>query len=278
MKLLWLFAALLALTGCPHRVEFGPQGEITDAKQMLALLAKQDTRFVTMQGDAKFKVESPQVSGTVSQYLAVTRPAGLHIETFNFFGKPLSVLVSDGDHFQFYDAEKNVFYEGDATPEVMSRFIPLQLAPEEAVALMLGQVPRVPAQDGKLVVNAEKHRYELTLEAQSTGGLIRQVLFIDTKTLDVQRSAITGANAYNLALDDYKDEPGGRFPHEITLEAKASNITLTYKYADVKVNAAPDLSLFHMDAPPSAKRVQLDAKGNPTEPGSTPGGPSTGAK
>lgn len=264
MRRLLALAALLVLAGCPHRgPEFGPTGELTDAKQLLAVLAKQDARFVTLSGDAKLKVDSPQASGTVNQFLAVTRPAGLHIETFNFFGKPLSVLVSDGDRFEFYDADKNVFYEGPATPEVISRFIPLQLAPEEAVALMLGQVVRIPAQDGKLLYNAERHRYELTLELQG----VRQLLYVDARTLDVTRSAITGANSYDLHLDDYKDAPGGRFPHDITLDVPAAKVTLEYKYADdVKINASPDLSLFRMDAPPSARRVQLDDKGNELAP------------
>jgi hypothetical protein len=256
------------LCGCPHRIEFGPEGEITDAKQMVALLAKQDARFVTLQGEVKLKVQSPQGSGTVSQFLAVTRPAALHIETFNFFGKPVSVLVSDGDRFSLYDADKNVFYGGPATTESMARFLPIALAPEEAVALILGQVPRIPAQSATLVLDAERGRYRLTLKA----GEIQQVLEIDPKTLDILRSTVTGAEAYNLQLEDYRNEPGGRFPHQITLDAPASNVELTYKYGDVKVNGAPDLTLFHQDPPPSAQRVELDAAGKVAPAPATDGG------
>ena len=250
----------LALVGCPRRpIQFGPQGEITSATEMLALLQKQDARFVTVQGDAKFKVESPQANGTVNQYIAVTRPAALHIETYNFFGKPVSVLVSDGATFSLYDADKNVFYEGPATVDAMSRFLPIALAPVEVVALMLGQVPRIPAKDGKLVLDSERRRYELTLQFDQA----TQVLEIDPKTLDVLRSTIRGVNAYDLELDDYQNEPTGRFPHRITLTASSGNVVLTYRYTDVKVNGAPDLSLFHQDPPKSAKVVQLDSSGNP---------------
>ena len=262
MKKLLLVLPLL-LAGCPRGpLQFGPQGEITDAKQMLALLAKQDARFVTLQGDAKLKVESPQANGTVGQYLAVSRPAALHIETFNFFGKPVSVLVSDGDRFSLYDADQNIFYEGPATVEAMSRFLPIALAPVEVVALMLGQVPRIPAQDGKLILNADQRRYELTLQAQGA----TQVLFIEPKTLDITRSTVKGVSAYDLALGDYQNEAAGRFPHAITLEANGANVVLTYKYTDVTVNAAPDLSLFHQDPPKGAKQVQLDAQGKPVAP------------
>jgi outer membrane lipoprotein-sorting protein len=257
-----LLLALL-LAGCPRGpIQFGAQGEITDARQMLAILAKQDARFVTLQGDAKFKVESPQANGTVSQYLAVTRPAALHIETFNFFGKPVSVLVSDGERFSLYDADKNIFYEGPATVEAMSRFLPIALAPVEVVALMLGQVPRIPASDGKLVLDPDKRRYQLTLQAQGA----TQVLDIDPTTLDVLGSTVRGVSAYDLALGDYQNEPGGRFPHQITLTASSGNVVLTYRYTDVKVNGEPDLSLFHEDPPKGARQVRLDEKGNPVAP------------
>lgn len=253
----------LALVGCPHRpIEFGPQGEITNARQMLQLLAKQDARFVTLQGDAKFKVESPQANGTVKQFIAVTRPAALHIETYNFFGKPVSVLISDGERFSLYDADKNVFYEGPATVEAMSRFLPIALAPVEVVALMLGQVPRIPAADGRLILDTDHRRYVLTLQYQQA----TQVLEIDPKTLDVLRSTVRGVNAYDLELGDFQDEPGGRFPHEITLSANQANVVLTYRYTDVKVNGEPDLSMFHAEPPKSAKVVQLDARGAVTVP------------
>ena len=201
----------------------------------------------------------PSFSGTVGQFLAVTRPAGLHIETFNFFGKPLSVLTSDGESFSLYDADKNVFYSGPATTEAMSRFLPVALAPEEAVALLLGQVPRLPAREGKLVLNAENRRYELTLQV----GEVKQVLFIEPRELDVTRSVITGVSSYDLTLEDYRPEPGGRFPHTLTLEAKGAKVTLTYRYTEVKVNAAPNLSLFKQEPPPSAERIVLDAQGRP---------------
>lgn len=259
-----LSATVLAFLfcGCPHRIDFGPQGEITDARKLLAILDARDTRFSTLEGEVRLKVHAPQGSGTVSQYLAVRRPASLHIETFNFFGKPVSALVSDGARFSLYDAEKNVFYEGPAMEASMSRFLPVALAPEEAVALLLGQVPRIAAEKATLVLDGQKGHYRLTLQA----GGVRQVLELEPRDLDIVRSTVTGTDAYDLELGDYQPASGGRLPHTLKLVAPASQVELTYRYGDMKVNAAQDPALFHQDAPPSARRVELDAAGNVAAP------------
>ncbi|MBS2031645.1 MAG: DUF4292 domain-containing protein [Deltaproteobacteria bacterium] len=254
--------SLLLLAGCPHRgPEFGPSGEITDAKAMIQLLAKQDTRFVTLQGNANFKVEAPENSGSLSQFVAATLPAELHIESMAIFGKLVSVVVCAANVFSVYDPDKNVFYTGPDSVQVFSRFVGgLPFTCSNAVTLLLGHVPRIGVDDGTLVLDAERHRYLLTLELQG----VKQVLEIDTKTLDVVHTVFTGPQSFELTYDDFKDEPGGRFPH--TLVLATGGRTFTYKYKDITLNGAPDLSLFHMDPPKGAKVVQLDEEGNALPP------------
>ena len=256
------YIALLLLAGCPHRgPEFGPQGEITDAKVMLQLLAKQDARFVTLQGNANFKVEAPEQSGSVSQFVAVTLPAELHIESMEIFGKLLSVVVCAADVFSVYDPDKNVFYTGPDSVQVFSRFVGgLPFTCSNAVTLLLGRVPRIGVDDGKLTFDSDRNRYVLTLEFQG----VKQVLEIDPKNLDVLHTVFTGPQSFELTYDVYRDEPGGRFPHTIVLASGGR--TFTYKYKDITLNGAPDLSLFHMDPPKGAKLVQLDEQGNALSP------------
>jgi outer membrane lipoprotein-sorting protein len=262
----WPLAILcaLVLAGCPPRVpgvKFGPEGEITDPKVLLGALAKNDARFVTLKGQVKLKASTDTQGGTVDQYLAVVRPAGLHIETFNFFGKPVSTLCSDGQTFSLYDGEHNVFYRGPAVSEVMGRFLPLSLSPDEAVALLLGQVPRIPAQSSTLKLDATKGVYVLELKA----GPATQTLEVATDDLRILRSRVTGVEAYNLTLEDYHAEKNGPFPHKLTLEATSGHLTMTYRYVDVQVNGTTDLTLFHQDPPATATITELDANGHPQQ-------------
>lgn len=257
-------AAALVLAGCPRPVvTFGPEGEITDAARMRSLLERQDARFASLEGDVKFTVDSPRGSGTVDQYVAVLRPASLHIETTNFFGKPISVLASDGQQFGLWDADTNTVYLGPATPEVMSRFLPVALPPQEVVALLLGQVPRLPAKEATLKLDGDPARYRLRLEVPPA----KQELRIEPRWLDVLGSHVSGVDSYDLAFDDFREVPGGRFPFQSELDAPSAHIHLRYRYgSEVKVNGTVDPRLFQLRAPPSAKVVRLDAQGRELTP------------
>ena len=257
----WLpaLAALLVLSGCPPRgIAWGPEGYITDAAKMLQLLDAHDRRFVSLRGDAKLKVVSPDQSGAVSQYLAVMRPTLLHIETLNFFGKAVSSLVSDGAHFSLYDGEHNAFYRGPSTPAVVARFLPLALPPEAVVAMILGEVPRITAETSTLRLDEKHQRYVLELHR----GQVTQTLEIATGDQRVLHSHVEGEGGFDLTLEDYRDEKAGPFPHRITLDAPSRKVQLTYTYSDVEVNGVPDLTLFQQEPPASAALHQLDSAGN----------------
>src|SRR5690349_5118566 len=113
---------LLGVLSCAKRIDFGPHGEISDARTLVSLVREAEGRVVSLQGDAKLTVNSPQGKGTLDLYVAVKRPDSIHLESMDFFGKPLAVLVSTEGHFGLYQSQDNRFYEGPASPANVSRF------------------------------------------------------------------------------------------------------------------------------------------------------------
>ena len=110
------------LPGCSYVLDVpsasisAPEGPITQAEELFRLMSAAQAQVVTLQGDGKLRVESPQGSGTVSAWLAVSRPGLLRVEMFDFFNRPIAVLVTDGQRFGLFQAQENKFYQGPATP------------------------------------------------------------------------------------------------------------------------------------------------------------------
>ena len=73
--------------------------------------------------------------------------------------RPVASLVSNGARFGVYQAQGNTYYQGPASPENVSRFLPVVLPSEELVAVMLGQVPFIPAERKTLELDRDKGVY-----------------------------------------------------------------------------------------------------------------------
>src|SRR4051794_22885938 len=207
-----LFLGLSALLlGCPHRVDFGKEGPITDPKALEKLIQQAEERVIAVKGESKIKVESPQGNGVVTLFIALQRPGLVHLESLDFFGRPQAVLVSDGKRFGLYQSQEGKYYQGPASAQNLSRFLPVVLPPEELVALMLGQTPRIPAEAKTLKRDEQKGRYELAL----INGPVTQTLSIDPKRLRVVESRVRGVNAYDLTFEDFDEAGGGLYPRKV---------------------------------------------------------------
>ncbi len=258
-------AALLALAGCPRPpLRFGPEGEIADPQLLLRMLAGRAARVSSLKAEAKVSVKTPRQSGSAGEFVAVQRPASLHLETLNFFGKPVAVLASDGERFSLYSEQDASFTTGPASPANVSRLLPFTLDPREAVELLLGQAPILAGAEARLEIDAGEGAYRLTL----TRGAVEQRLWVATEDLRPLRSQIRGASAYDLALSDYQEFGGLVFPTRLDLRTvdasgRPSGIEVTLRYKDLELNPALEPELFTLEAPPGTRRVEVDEAGRP---------------
>ncbi|MCY1079664.1 DUF4292 domain-containing protein [Archangium sp. miwbw1] len=260
-----IFLALLC-SGCPKRIDFGPQGHITQAEELFRLVSAAQDRVATLQGDGKIRVESPQGSGTVSAWLSASRPGLLRVEMFDFFNRPIAVLVTDGQRFGLFQAQENKFYQGPATPRNLSRFLPVALPSEELVSVMLGKVPFIPADRMTLSLDEKERMYVLTLHR----GAVSQVLHVHPKHLRVVRSEVRGLQAYGLEYDHFKEQGELVFPHDVTLRAPTADMSLGLRYTGITLNESPDLTLFDLSAPEDVPVVEVDEGGQSLPPVALP--------
>ncbi|MBI3182204.1 MAG: DUF4292 domain-containing protein [Myxococcales bacterium] len=260
-----LLAAPLAaaLAGCPPRFDFGVHGEVRDPTVLLELVSKEEAKVSAVQGEAKIRVDSPKAKGVVSLFVAVEHASRLHLESLSFFGKPEAVLVLDGQSFGLYQAQEGRYYRGPASPQNVSRFLPVALPPSELVALMLGRAPRILPEVADLSLDEQARAYRVVLKA----GPVRQTLWVDPSRLRVERSEVRGVPSYDLRFESFDRVAEAIYPRKVVMTVPSASATLELLYKDVSVNQVPDPTLFELSPPEGVPVVEVDELGNPRDGG-----------
>ncbi|MBI5549616.1 MAG: DUF4292 domain-containing protein [Deltaproteobacteria bacterium] len=255
--------AVLLAAGCPRPLRFGPEGELTDPAYLLRRLDASSARTRSLKAEARVSVKSASQSGTVSEFIAALRPASLHLETLNFFGKPVAALATDGTRFGLYVEESATFYSGPATAANVGRLLPVALEPAEAVALLLGDVPRLAEAEVRLELDREARAYRLTL---TRSGVVQR-LWVGTEDLRLLRTELRGMPGLDVSFEDFQAFEGVVFPMSIRVKAvradgSAAGTEVELRYKEPEHNVALDPGLFVLEPPPGARIVLLDEAGN----------------
>ena len=255
-------ALAAALAGCPR----APPPDLSrDPARLLEAVRAAQGRVERVKGGARVRVESPGASGTVDELVAAEKPDRLRLETLDFFGNVVTVLVADGKRFALYDARDGVLYRGEATPENVSRLLPLTLPAEEIATMLCGSAPILAAPpvsaepDGALLL--------LTLGSDGSGQRLGVGAEAAVEWSRLRRAAAPGAAAaaapdYDLAFDVFRHRGGARFPTEAELRAPSARVRVALRWKDdLEVNGPAEPGLFRLEPPRGARVVDLPPGG-----------------
>lgn len=255
-KIFWLLVVGATFSGCPPRASIRVPGAITNAEDLLRRTSAIEHSVKNVRGQAKLKMSSARVRGSVSTFVAVQRPSSIHLEAFDFFGRPQSIFVSDGRQFALFNSAEGKFYRGPATPPNVARFLTVPIPPEHLVQLILGEAPRTPKSQGSLRFDAKLGAYQVELKDQDT----TQRLEIEGTTYRVRKSEVGGSRPYSAEFTDFTGPPLS-FPRRIILELPSMPASVEIRYTDVKLNDALEANLFRMAAPTGVETIELDETG-----------------
>jgi len=248
---------MLALAGCAHRIDYGPRGPIHDPQVILDVLRERYARVQSLRSEGRLSVESPEGSGSLRIALEVAKPGRAYLETADILGNPRGTFSTDGAQFVFYEPGDHVFYAGPASARTLGRFLPVELGPEELVALLLGQPPLLEGGEVRLEVEPEG-LYRLDLRR----GSVRQRVRVGTRDLRLISVETRGCPAVDLrALEHRILEPDLPVPAALELHERRSGTTVRLRLGDAAWNVEPDEALFRLRPPPGARVERLEEDG-----------------
>jgi hypothetical protein len=88
-------------------------------------------------GTARVAISGPDFKLNRPQNVVVARPARLRFEIVGLFEQLAAVIVSDGEHYGFYDASTGEMERGPVSPGLLWQLAKVDVEVEEAVGLLL---------------------------------------------------------------------------------------------------------------------------------------------
>ncbi len=250
-----LFIALgMLLSACPKRVpSFGALGEPKSADELLVRVVATENTVYSVESLGKLFADTPEGKGSVGLFVAALHADKLHAEQLDFFNQPQRLLKTDGQVFVLYEIAEQRQLRGKPTVENMARFLPIALPVAELVGVLLGRIPRIPHDTADMRFDSVTNTFQLTLKR----GAVTQVLDIATPSYRVEKSTITGVNAYDVECTEGQDDKGQSFCQRVKITTANRKTTLEVMLPEAKVNGTIDLTLFDTTPADGVKIMEL---------------------
>src|SRR4051794_16515330 len=113
----------LLLSGCVHRVDFGPRGRIEDPAVLLEGVKAHYAAVRGLAGEGKIAADTPELRGQLKMAIEVQRPGSIYLEMADILGNLRGVFATDGERYGFWRADRNTFASGAATAEEIGRYL-----------------------------------------------------------------------------------------------------------------------------------------------------------
>ncbi|MGH0032875.1 MAG: hypothetical protein ACQGVC_24040 [Myxococcota bacterium] len=244
------WAALGLLLGCATPGPPGtppplPADDPRPAERLARWSAGQDERRA-LRATARLAVDAePDLRVRSKQRVVLARPARLRVEVQGLLGATVAVLAVDDAEYAFFDSADHRFESGPVHDDLLWNVVRLDLAPAEAVGLLLGApalpaglrvLAAHPAGDGRIgvVLGTGEGRRSRILDLDEQARLVRFELFE------------AGAPRWVAELSDYADVGGVPLAHRVTVETR-DGARAVVTLSGVELNPPLSADIFRID-------------------------------
>lgn len=207
-----------------------------------------------LRASARLSLESPDLRFARPQRIAAARPSRMRVEIMGLFNQVAAVLVTDGAVYQLYTSGETELEEGVVSSDLLWRVARVDLAPDEAVDLLLG-APRL--EPGLVPAPATLHEDgTIAFERRNERGVPRERLRFDGagRVRSIERLDEGGELVWQGSFDDYRDvesPDGGMIPfaYDVSLHFPRVQADARLRFKRVSLVGELDDALFELRLP-----------------------------
>jgi hypothetical protein len=188
--------------------------------------------------------------------VALETPGRLHIAVRSFFEQPMQVFATDGVTMTVFDSthpEGPRFYRGPVTGDALSGLFPVEVWPQDVVALFLQIAPAAGAQARELAVEPKKGSYQVGLLEPSGHVSVVDARLDDDALLRWRRYSGDGALLFDATYEDIRPVADVPLAHRIRLlvPSEDQEARVVFELREPVLNGPElDPALFELQAPP----------------------------
>lgn len=224
--------------------------EPLDVRGLLANLESTARARSTVRARTRISIEAPDLEFDRPQRLAVKRPDSMRVEILGLFSQIAAVLVVRDGRYQLWESGARDLEEGPVTIDLLWRVARVALAPEDAIALLLG----APRPLGWLEAGPARWDGPLfDVDLLDDGRGVRERLSFDAlgRLRRFERFDAVGALVWSAAFDDHRPLEGGdgevhAFAHEVRLYFPREDARVEIAFDDVELDGELSPGLFEL--------------------------------
>ncbi|MFH1674695.1 MAG: DUF4292 domain-containing protein [Pseudomonadota bacterium] len=239
-----------SLTPIPQKIE-------PEAAAVLDLIHQNNAQIQSFRGQGQLRMINKKKSQLFSAAWLGHRPDQFRFELLSPWGQPTATFAANKNRLFFYIYAQNRLYQGDATASNLSRFIHVNIAPDELFKVLSGSIPIVPFRQAQLQ-SATTGETVLTLIGQ-WGDIVAKVWVRHGpfKIIRADYFSHGGALTYSILFDNFRYGESVLIPCLITISGKNNSkwILTIKKYA---INIPTSQESFKLSAIKTDKIINLD--------------------
>ena len=254
MRAVVLAGCLALAVACrPQPVKSADLGPLPSPADALAELRQKSGARKNLRALARVTYFGPKGRARVKAALLAERPGSFRVETISPFEVPIDIMASDGSRLWLLSEKK--LREGPATPENISRLLPLAMQAEEVVDTLLGGVPTSSRFKPTALEWAEDgEHWLLTLD----DGAELSRLTIDPVRKVVEKLTLGAEGAkprLSVEFEDFERVGASalELPQKIHIELPDRGLDVQIKLQEVEVDVPLASELFRIAAPPGIR-------------------------
>jgi outer membrane lipoprotein-sorting protein len=210
-------------------------------------LADKRSQLSSFRAVGTLRVEGGKNRWSGRAFILGRMPQSLRLEVLSFFGQPALYLVSDGDHFLFWEPGSDRAYQGFASGNTLTSLIKFPLEDSKTLLLLAGIVPSWDYQKATLFRIRETDN--LLLQLQDGPGRLTQRVWLEAEEFAVTRIERLRGSRLELEADftDFVAIEGSLYPRAVLI--KADKVVLSLHYKQFVINEPLQEETFRLPLP-----------------------------